>query len=564
MLALLPQALALAAGPCDVAPVANYTWETHTFPVPLNHFDPFEAGVIPLRVLVNRDHWDGDGAPVLFYTGNEGAVEGFAEATGAMWEMAPKLGALLVFAEHRMYGHSLPAATTGGSGRLYRHLSSEQAVADFASLLHAMRGAAAVTGLGGLGIGNTSAVVAVGGSYGGMLAAWLRAKHPAAVDGALAASAPVRAFPGQSAARGFYDVVSADFHAPPAGCGGALRAAFAAVWAARGAPADRARLSAAFALCTAGGSGYMQHGEEHGRVAALQSSADVELLIGFLQQQLVVLAQLDYPYASHFIGTDLPPSPVAAACAQFNSSGGNNGSGDEALWAALRAAASVAYNRSGQVGACLDLKAASNGGELQSMLPGLMPGAWSYQRCVDILIPNTVGMGGDASGVAGSGAGGGHNDDGNDGDDDDAGCIFLPCRTYEANCWRAARFSSYCNRTFGPFPPVAAAAVPAQPLALALGARGASFYGGWPGVAAATNIFWSNGALDPWSSGGIDGAVELPRGQQRVLVQGAAHHLDLRASNTACDPPAVASARAAELSAISHWVQERREQRQRV
>jgi lysosomal Pro-X carboxypeptidase len=522
-----------------VAPVANYTWETHAFEVPLSHFDPYEARTISMRVLVNREHWGGAGSPVLFYAGNEGAIEGFARATGAMWDMAPQLGALLVFAEHRFYGASQPQQPPPPPA--YRHLSSEQTIADFASLLGAMRAAAAGTGLGGLGVGNESAVVAVGGSYGGMLAAWLRAQHPGAVDGALAASAPVRSFPGQSAARGFYDVVSADFNG--AGCGAGLRRSFGAVWAARAQSDDRARLASAFALCPgAGGS------------PALQTAADVELLVGYLQQQLVVLAQLDYPCASHFIGTDLPASPVNVSCALYSS--GAEGDGDAVLWEALRRAVSVGHNSSSG-GQCLDLHAASNGGELQSMLPGLMPGAWSYQRCVDIVIPNTVGEGGDASGqvpspsaAAAAAAALEHLAD------PDAECVFLPCAEYEANCWRAERFSGYCNRTFGPFPQSASAP---QPLALAMGVRGAAFYGGWRGVRDATNIFWSNGVLDPWSSGGVIAVRSMPPTQQGLLMPGAAHHLDLRASNAACDPPAVVSARAEELRAIRSWVQQRRE-----
>ena len=62
------------------------------------------AELLPSEVATGHSR-DGDTAPIkgpiLFYTGNESPVDVYINNTGLMWTLAPKLGALMIFAEHR-------------------------------------------------------------------------------------------------------------------------------------------------------------------------------------------------------------------------------------------------------------------------------------------------------------------------------------------------------------------------------------------------------------------------------------------------------------------------------
>jgi pimeloyl-ACP methyl ester carboxylesterase len=91
----------------------------------------------------------------------------YLNATGLMWENAEHFGALLIFAEHRYYGESLPF---GQDSRKYMQwLSAEQALADYAVSIHDYKAENSL---------ESSPVIGFGGSYGGMLATWARLKYP--------------------------------------------------------------------------------------------------------------------------------------------------------------------------------------------------------------------------------------------------------------------------------------------------------------------------------------------------------------------------------------------------
>ena len=70
---------------------------------------------------------------------------------------------------------------------------------------------------------SASPVIAFGGSYGGMLAAWIRTKYPHIVQGAIAASAPIAQF--TSPCDAFGRIVTSDFSAaaPNSSCSNTIR-----------------------------------------------------------------------------------------------------------------------------------------------------------------------------------------------------------------------------------------------------------------------------------------------------------------------------------------------------
>lgn len=119
-----------------------------------------------------------------------------------MWEIAEAFKAMVVCAEHRYYGTSIPydiKLYQHENLKLLRYLTIKQAMADFVSLIrHLQHNVIADRRLQHIMWNNIdpfsllnqeeiqshmNPVIAFGGSYAGMLAAWLRIKYPLSVEG---------------------------------------------------------------------------------------------------------------------------------------------------------------------------------------------------------------------------------------------------------------------------------------------------------------------------------------------------------------------------------------------
>lgn len=172
----------------DHPSVVNCTWRE--FEQPMDHFGG-APGTFKQRYCFYDKFWReaqqsafsadvGQKGPLFFYTGNESPLEEYVNNTGLMWEVGQRLGALLVWAEHRYEPLTHPSLV--GTSNCFAYATTAQALADYVALISAVKKEFTA--------GEIPAV-AFGGSYGGMLAGWLRMKYPEAVVGSIAASAPI-------------------------------------------------------------------------------------------------------------------------------------------------------------------------------------------------------------------------------------------------------------------------------------------------------------------------------------------------------------------------------------
>ncbi|KAL1438563.1 hypothetical protein MTO96_047922 [Rhipicephalus appendiculatus] len=426
------EVVVFATAVCVVSVSADYGYETRFFETKVDHFGYANNDTYKMRYLFADQYWDHQGGPIFFYTGNEGSITTFANNSGLMWDWAPEFRALLIFAEHRYYGKSMPYGKDSFKSPAHLgYLTVEQALADYADLLQYLRKT--------LPGARDSQVISFGGSYGGMLAAWFRMKYPHVTAAALAASAPILQF---------QDITP---------CGAQTEGAQA--------------IGERFHLC------------------GNYTSKNFTNLRDWLTDLYANLAMVNYPYDNSFLAP-VPGHPVREACKFLNRTFDN----DDALLEGLYQAISIFQNYTGQT-QCNDLSKST--GTLDA-------DGWNYQSCNEMVMPLC-----------------------SDGVND----------MFDKQDWDLNEVRKKCERDFHVTPDVHKAE-------LIFGGRN---------IAAASNIIFSNGDLDPWSAGGV--LETISDSLIAIYMEGAAHHLDLRSSNPA-DPESVVKARALEKKYITKWLRE--------
>ncbi|XP_053417138.1 lysosomal Pro-X carboxypeptidase isoform X5 [Nycticebus coucang] len=250
----------------------------------IDHFGFNSVKTFNQRYLIANEYWKKDGGSILFYTGNEGDIIWFCNNTGFMWDVAQELKAMLVFAEHRYYGESLPFGKNSfKDSRHLNYLTSEQALADFAELIKHLQ--ETVPGV------KNQPVIAIGGSYGGMLAAWFRMKYPHIVVGALAASAPIWQFEDLVPCGVFMKIVTSDFKRSGPYCSETIRKSWNVINQLSSTSKGLEYLTEVLHLCSP------------------LTPRDVQHLKDWIAETWVNLAMVDYPYPSSFL-QPLPAWPI--------------------------------------------------------------------------------------------------------------------------------------------------------------------------------------------------------------------------------------------------------------
>jgi len=364
------------------------------------------------------------------------------------------------------------------------------------------------------------ACVVFGGSYGGMLAAWLRIKSPETFQGALAASAPFLYFKDAPSAPEFEyaEIATQDFRTQLDKSPELIKESFTAMM---NSTSDKwSEMSEIFNTCT-----------------PISNSSDITHLYSHYSNGYQYMAMTDYPYPAAFL-EPMPAWPVSEAVKPFanidtaeqykkkmskpepveEKSWYNNISQkiwhdkkekkadkngitkrESQLFSALAESTNVYFNYTGQY-PCTNLSDWEGTGDLDGF-------GWNILACNQMAMP--IGYGPDS--------------------------MFLE------QAFDFDTYTAWCQKSFG--------LTPDYDWAL-------RYFGGFnidKDFLAMTNIILSNGELDPWRAGGLNKNVTADGSGIALYIESGAHHLDLRPPNVD-DPATVTEARNIEMANIKKWI----------
>lgn len=249
------------------------SFEAFRFSQTVDHFNAQCVRTFQQRYYIDDSQWKA-GGPLLHILGGESPI-GAGDVSGlypyASQILARSLHAMVLVTEHRYFGESLPfgpnssffirsEAWSGGMGLL----NVEQALRDFVAV------AASVKSAHCLGC----PVVALGGSYPGLLAAMIRVRYPDEVQASVAASAPLGYLAGKVDPYGWFRIITEAAAASHPQCPAAVRQMFLAIL-----QADASALRDGIGLCEEG-----LEGEDIRREA-----------LALARTELATLAMANYP-----------------------------------------------------------------------------------------------------------------------------------------------------------------------------------------------------------------------------------------------------------------------------
>ena len=341
LVALLPL---LLVGVLAQNPLVNYT--VFNFTSFVDNYG-YTGDTFNMRYFVDDQYFTGKA--ILFYCGNEGAIEMFIESSGFLPIAAQKLGAVLVFAEHRYFGESMPFGSASfASASNMKYLSPHQAMADYAYLLSYI-----------VDMYGDAPVVVTGGSYGAMLAAWFRLKYPHLADISYAASAPIFHVPQTVEPEEYNQIISGDYAQVDQKCYNVIQHGFLRLASMIKNSANYYQLQNLFETCE-----------------YVNSPSVAAYLPQWLYNAYEYMAMTNYPYATNFL-SPMPGWPVTYVCDNFILQETTN-SPDLAVLQAMKNAANVYYNFSGGL-ECNEI--------IQDYDNDLGQEGWDYLACTTLVLP---------------------------------------------------------------------------------------------------------------------------------------------------------------------------------